>query len=74
MGEAGCGNEREELNNKSVTYVPGSFVTHVPVHTKEWYGDEQGEEVKYAEAFELCEYGKQPSEAGLKKLFPFFGK
>jgi len=29
--------------------------------------------VKYAEAFEICEYGRQPDHEELKKLFPFFG-
>jgi len=38
----------------------------------ELYGDKKGKKVKYAEAFELCEYGRQPSAAELKKLFPFF--
>lgn len=38
----------------------------------EWYGEEQGKAVKYAEAFEVCEYGKRPSQAELKVLFPFF--
>lgn len=37
-----------------------------------WYGKEKGEAVKYAEAFELCEYGRQPSQAELRTLFPFF--
>jgi LmbE family N-acetylglucosaminyl deacetylase len=40
---------------------------------KEWYGAEKGAQVKYAEAFEVCEYGRQPDKAELKKLFPFFG-
>ena len=40
---------------------------------KEWYGGEKGAQAKYAEAFELCEYGRQPDRAELKKLFPFFG-
>jgi len=26
--------------------------------------------VKYAEAFEICEYGRRPSPEELKKLFP----
>jgi hypothetical protein len=30
--------------------------------------------VKFAEAFELCEYGNQPGKTELKKLFPFFEK
>lgn len=36
-----------------------------------WYGPEAGKATKYAEAFEICEYGRQPSEADLRKLFPF---
>jgi hypothetical protein len=36
------------------------------------YGLEKGKQVKYAEAFEICEYGRQPSEGELKDLFPFF--
>jgi LmbE family N-acetylglucosaminyl deacetylase len=39
----------------------------------ELYGQEHGSKVQHAEAFELCEYGAQPDQAGLKKLFPFFG-
>lgn len=36
-----------------------------------WYGDEKGAAVKYAEAFEICEYGSQPSDAEIRRLFPF---
>jgi LmbE family N-acetylglucosaminyl deacetylase len=38
-----------------------------------WYGPEKAKNVKYAEAFEICEYGRQPSQDELRKLFPFFG-
>ncbi|WP_417737863.1 PIG-L deacetylase family protein [Rosistilla oblonga] len=38
-----------------------------------WYGPERGEQVKYAEAFEICEYGFQPSNEEIRKMFPFFG-
>jgi LmbE family N-acetylglucosaminyl deacetylase len=37
-----------------------------------WYGPKRGRAVKYAEAFEICEYGRQPDAEELKKLFPFF--
>jgi len=37
-----------------------------------WYGPEKGKAVKVAEAFELCEYGGQPSREELARLFPFF--
>ena len=30
----------------------------------------QGQTIKYAEAFELCQYGAQPSPAALSELFP----
>ena len=39
-----------------------------------WYGPEKGKAVKTAEAFEVCEYGRRPSESELKTLFPFFKK
>lgn len=38
----------------------------------QFYGEERGRAVKYAECFEICEYGRQPSREELKKLFPFF--
>ncbi len=36
----------------------------------ERYGPEEGAKVRFAEAFELCEYGRQPDEKLLKTLFP----
>ena len=36
----------------------------------EIYGEEKGKKVRYAEAFELCEYGRRPSISELRKLFP----
>lgn len=38
----------------------------------EAYGEKKGKQVRCAEAFEVCEYGRRPSAAELKKLFPFF--
>jgi LmbE family N-acetylglucosaminyl deacetylase len=35
-----------------------------------WYGPEAGNATKYYEAFEICEYGAQPDEARIRKLFP----
>ena len=36
----------------------------------ELYGEEVGGKVKYAEAFEICEYGRRPSQEEIKKIFP----
>ena len=38
---------------------------------EEWYGKEKGAAVRHAEAFEVCEYGRQPNREELKRLFPF---
>jgi LmbE family N-acetylglucosaminyl deacetylase len=37
----------------------------------ETYGPERGAQVKYAEAFEICEYGRQPDPGEIRRLFPF---
>jgi len=39
----------------------------------ELLGEEKGKAVKYAEAFEVCEYGSQPKRDELMRIFPFFG-
>lgn len=35
-----------------------------------WYGEARASKVQHAEAFEICEYGKQPNEADIRRLFP----
>lgn len=37
-----------------------------------YYGADAGSKVQHAEAFEVCEYGKRPDDAELRRLFPFF--
>lgn len=37
----------------------------------ERYGEARGNEIVYAEAFEVCEYGAPVTESDLKRLFPF---
>jgi LmbE family N-acetylglucosaminyl deacetylase len=39
-----------------------------------WYGKERADKVERAESFEICEYGAQPSDAEIKRLFPMLGK
>jgi LmbE family N-acetylglucosaminyl deacetylase len=40
----------------------------------DWYGKDKGGEVRHAEAFEICEYGRRPKKEELARLFPFFEK
>jgi hypothetical protein len=37
-----------------------------------FYGPEKGRQIEYAQAFEICEYGRRPNKEELKKIFPFF--
>ena len=36
-----------------------------------YYGEDRGRKVRYAQAFEICEYGRRPSQQELKQMFPF---
>jgi N-acetylglucosamine malate deacetylase 1 len=36
-----------------------------------FYGEAKAKQIRYAQAFEICEYGRQPTQAEMKQLFPF---
>ncbi len=40
----------------------------------DYYGDKRGAATQHAEAFEVCEYGAQPSAKQIRRLFPFYGE
>lgn len=63
---------RKEILRASWSARQGGIANRFRDELIKWYGPERGAAVKHAEAFELCEYGRQPSPAELKKLFPFF--
>ncbi len=58
--------ERLEMLARQRPFTPGSAVKECLV---KWYG-ERGASVRHAEAFEICEYGKQPGESEIRQLFP----
>lgn len=60
---------RRKWLEQSRQYKPSPTVQKCLV---KWYGAEKAAQIKHAEAFELCEYGRRPTEAELRKLFPFF--
>lgn len=41
---------------------------------EKWYGEDQAEDFTYAESFEIAEYGRQPTEEEIRKLFPMLQK
>lgn len=62
--------QREYLLSKRVTKVN----PEVKKALEKWYGKEKAEQINYAEAFEICEYGSIPTEAEIRRLFPMLGK
>ena len=65
---------RKEILKASWTGRNGRIADRFRESLVKWYGSEKGKAVKTAEAFEVCEYGRRPSETELKTLFPFFKK
>jgi LmbE family N-acetylglucosaminyl deacetylase len=53
------------------TQRPSGVAPEWKAALEKWYGA-KGAGVQHAEAFELAEYGRQPDEAELGRLFPFF--
>jgi len=47
---------------------------HFRAKLGEFYGADKANSIRYAECFEVCEYGRRPDQEELKKLFPFFSE
>jgi LmbE family N-acetylglucosaminyl deacetylase len=60
---------KQWLRSQRLSGVPAAWNEAL----KKWYGAEAGS-IHHAEAFEITEYGSQPSEAEIRRLFPFFPK
>jgi len=52
----------------------GTITPEIKTALEKWYGKDKAAQVKYAEAFEICEYGTQPNDEQIKNLFPMLGK
>jgi len=60
---------RLEWLRKSLTGGPNAAVRAA---LAKWYGAEAAAKIRYAEAFEVCEYGARPGPEEIRRLFPFF--
>lgn len=49
----------------------GSVSPAVRTALEKYYGKDGAAKVQYAEAFEICEYGRRPTAEDIKRLFPF---
>ncbi len=66
--------DKNERVNWLAKHVAGSINPDVKNSLEKWYGKDKATQVKYAEAFEICEYGTQPNDEEIKRLFPMLGK
>lgn len=69
---AGDPEERKRRLAQSWSQRDGNTANRFREKLVEFYGEEAGQAVKRAEAFEICEYGSRPSKSDLRRLFPFF--
>lgn len=53
------GNQRQDRVNPAVRAA-----------LEKWYGADRAKNVQHAEAFEVCEYGRRPTEQDLRRFFP----
>jgi len=63
--------ERLEWLGKGRINTP---TTAIRKSLEKWYGKERAEKATAAEAFEICEFGRYPSDEEIKLLFPMLGK
>ena len=68
--------EKQKLRHQEVRDVfanrSESIANRFRAKLEESYGKDRAAKIKYAEAFEICEYGRRPDKAELARLFPFF--
>jgi hypothetical protein len=51
-------------------YLARSSVERFKDAATKWYSPDKLQNIKYAEAFEICEYGTLPDKARIQQLFP----
>jgi len=69
--EAGKATRRKEVRDSFAGRFAGS-ARRFRAKLKDLYGPDAGEQVKYAEAFEISEYGRRPNAQEIRALFPFY--
>ena len=48
----------------------GRITPEVRAALEKWYGADKARSIQLAEAFELCEYGRRPTDQEIRQLFP----
>ncbi|MGB4291410.1 MAG: PIG-L family deacetylase [Bacteroidales bacterium] len=66
--------EKERLEWLKKTRGPGQISPEKRAALEKWYGKERAQKAKIVESFEICEYGRRPSEDEIRQLFPMMVK
>ena len=67
--------ENEQERKKWLaTLRPNTISPETRKSLVKWYGEEKATTITKAEAFQICEYGKQPTEEEIRMLFPMLRK
>ena len=66
--------QRRTLVRESLARRNTALADRFRAKLADWYPAVQATAIRSIEAFEICEYGRQPDKAELKRLFPFFGE
>ena len=73
----GYSDEVPKDENKRVEWMGKIWKQTITPEVREslgkWYGKERAEKITDAEAFEICEYGRQPTDEEIRQLFPMIG-
>lgn len=51
----------------------GSISADARESLEKWYGKDRAKLVRHAETFEICEYGRRPTDDEIRRLFPMLG-
>lgn len=66
--------ERRAWLAERVKRNPGEMRDARRASLVKWYGEEKAKEVQFTEAFEIAEYGYQPTDAEIREMFPMLPK
>ncbi len=66
--------ERRAWLSERLKQHPGQMSEERRANLEKWYGKERADNVKYTEAFEIAEYGYQPSDEDIRRFFPMLKK
>ncbi len=73
----GYADQVPETQQERIKWLSEQYLVDITPEVREvlvkWY-DDKGRSTEYVEVFEICEYGRQPSDDEIRLLFPMLGE